>query len=73
MLLGNSNIVFDILKETYPNSYDAVAIKTWPIFIDFRESKFYKEFIALYSSDFETEEIEISENESIIDSYLSDD
>lgn len=57
-LLDNNDIVFKMLKNTYPNSYTAVHIKEWPIFVNFRETDYYKDFVALHQEDFAIEEIE---------------
>lgn len=71
-LLDNNEVVFEMLIDSYPDSYNAVEIKTWPIFINFRESRYYEDFVALHRADFETEEIDISDDE-IIEGYLADD
>ena len=57
-LLGNNDVVFELLCESYPNSFDAIAIKEWPIFINFRESNLYQQFINKYTEDFSINEVE---------------
>lgn len=58
--------VFEMLKEIYPNYFDALAIKEWPIFIDFRKTHFYDDFQAMHSNDFQKQQIE-EINDSIDD------
>ena len=64
----NFGKVFDMLNETYPDSFCAWAIKEWPIFIDFRNTDYYKEFIELHKEDFKIQQID--DNESQIDELL---
>lgn len=65
-LLNNNEKVFNMLEGTYPNSYRAIEIKDWPIFIDFRDTSYYTDFVKLHQKDFELEEIDY-DDESIID------
>lgn len=44
--------VYDKIKEDYPKPYDAETIRDWPIFIDFRKSKYYLKLQEEYKSDF---------------------
>lgn len=52
-LLGNDENVYKMLAATYPNSFDAVTIREWPIFVKFRESEYYTKFVEEHSEDFE--------------------
>lgn len=49
----NHEQVYKMLQETYPKSFDAVAIREWPIFINFRETEFYNMFVSEHKEDFE--------------------
>lgn len=60
-LLDNNKKVFELLKDTYPKSFDAVCIREWPIFINFRKTEFYQEFVNLHKLDFETQQLEKNE------------
>lgn len=48
-----------MLNDSYPNSYNAVSIKDWPIFINFRESEYYEKFVNAHQEDFLVEELGI--------------
>ena len=52
-LLGNNEKVYKMLTASYPNSFDAITIREWPIFIKFRESEYYTKFVEEHSEDFE--------------------
>lgn len=52
-LADNNEQVFKMLQETYPKTFDAVAIREWPIFINFRETEFYEKFVSEHKEDFE--------------------
>jgi len=52
-LADNHEQVYKMLQETYPKSFDAVAIREWPIFINFRETEFYSKFVSEHKEDFE--------------------
>ena len=58
-LADDNKQVFELLKKSYPESFNAIAVREWPIFINFRNTDYYKQFVALHSSDFEIEEIEM--------------
>ncbi|MCL1806660.1 MAG: hypothetical protein FWG31_03040 [Oscillospiraceae bacterium] len=51
-LLGNNEKVYEMLTKTYPESFDAISIRDWPIFIDFRETELYGKFKAEHIDDF---------------------
>jgi len=52
-LADNHEQVYKMLQETYPKSFDAIAIREWPIFINFRETEFYSKFVSEHKEDFE--------------------
>ena len=68
--------VYTLLSRTYPESFNATAIRDWPIFIDFRKTEQYEKFKLEHSDDFKQylfdsdetidnlENLNISENES---------
>ncbi|MBQ8372249.1 MAG: hypothetical protein IJX38_04875 [Clostridia bacterium] len=68
--------VYTLLSRTYPESFNATAIRDWPIFIDFRKTEQYEKFKLEHSDDFKqylfdsdetidnSENLNISENES---------
>jgi len=58
-LEDNHEQVYKMLKESYPNTFDAIAIREWPIFINFRESKLYVKFVSEHADDFEMQYIEL--------------
>jgi len=68
--------VYTLLSRTYPESYNATAVRDWPIFIDFRDTEQYEKFKLEHSDDFQQylfdmeEIIDSSENSSIIESEL---
>lgn len=45
LLLEENDKVNELLKIDYPKSFDFNMIQTWPIFIEYRQSEEYKEFI----------------------------
>lgn len=59
LCLENKNEdVLILLDKTYPHSVSAEELREWPLFIDFRKTKFYKEFVNKHKSDFKTFKIE---------------
>lgn len=65
-LLDNNEKVFEMLNKSYPDSYNAVSIKDWPIFINFRESEYYDKFVNEHQEDFAVEELGIDFKEDEI-------
>ena len=57
-LCDNYEHVYQMLLDTYPKSFDAVCIRDWPIFIDFRATSFYSDFVEQHKDDFEIQQIE---------------
>ena len=53
-LLDNHQSTYDLLLATYPDSFNAEAIREWPIFKIFRETDYYKKFLEIHKDDFET-------------------
>lgn len=51
-LEDNNEEVYNLLQETYPTSYSADQIRDWPIFINFRETEFYQQFVQEHQTDF---------------------
>ncbi|MBR4769987.1 MAG: hypothetical protein IK090_03550 [Clostridia bacterium] len=51
-LSDNFETVLQMLNETYPDSFDARALKEWPLFISFRETEYYSIFVASHQADF---------------------
>ena len=56
-LLNKNEEIYLYLNKTYPNSFNAISLKEWPIFVNFRESQEYQKFCAEHSEDFLSEEI----------------
>lgn len=52
-LKDNHENVYNMLSETYPRSFCAIAIREWPIFVKFRESEYYDRFINEHKEDFD--------------------
>ncbi len=63
-LLDNNEKVYNRLTKTYPTSYNAIQIRDWPLFIDFRKSEFYIKFSEEHADDFK--EFEFQESIDII-------
>ena len=57
-LLSNYEYVYKLLNKTYPKSFGAREIRDWPLFIDFRDTKFYSDFVEKYKEDFQVFEID---------------
>lgn len=68
-LRENYENAYKMLNETYPQSFRAIDIKEWPIFIDFRETEYYKLFVDAHKSDFAIQIID--DNESEIDNLIN--
>lgn len=62
-LCENFETAYKMLNETYPQSFCAVAIKEWPIFIEFRETEYYKLFVEAHKADFAIQIIDDTESE----------
>ncbi len=68
--------VYTLLSRTYPESFNATAVRDWPIFIDFRNTEQYEKFKLEHSDDFQQylfdmeEIIDNSENSSVIENEL---
>ncbi len=61
-LSNNYEAAYKMLEETYPKSFDAVAIREWPIFIDFRETEFYEKFVEKHKDDFDIQQVAVNIN-----------
>ena len=57
-LSDNNERVFDLLCKSYPSSFDAVSIRKWPIFIDFRKTEYYERFMNMHKEDFAVDVVE---------------
>lgn len=55
-LENNHSETYKQLTKTYPKSFSAIAIKEWPLFINFRESDEYRLFCKEHANDFLNEE-----------------
>lgn len=53
-LKDNHKETYDLLNKSYPNSFNASMIREWPIFIKFRESEYYNQFVEEHHADFES-------------------
>lgn len=62
-LSENFENAYKMLNESYPKSFDAVAIKEWPIFIDFRNTDYYEKFVREHEADFAIQQIDDAQNE----------
>lgn len=51
-LLDNHDKVYDLLSEVCPQKIPAVAIRDWPLFIDFRKTQRYEQFKSEHADDF---------------------
>lgn len=63
-LLGENEQIYEFLNKTYPTSFNALQIKEWPIFVNFRETAEYHKFCSEHSEDFLSEEIITEEDEN---------
>ena len=59
LLLENNKLVLDSIDATYPYEFSTYTILKWPIFIEFRKTEEFKEFIARHLDDFEEYEFDI--------------
>lgn len=62
--------VFEFINKTYPNSFNAIELRDWPIFINFRNTTYYETFVEEHRSDFETFKIENETVDEVEDSEL---
>ena len=65
MLLEEHSEASKMLNDTYPESFDFHMIQTWPLFIEYRKSEEYKEFIDSHQAEYamyELREPEIQED-----------
>lgn len=56
LLLENNDKVTEELEKCYPHTYNSYLICTWPIFIEYRKTKEYKDFQEKHKEDFEAYE-----------------
>ena len=61
LLLEKHAEVNDLLKLDYPESFDFNMIQTWPIFIEYRKSDEYKEFIIEHQTEYAKYELKEDE------------
>jgi hypothetical protein len=52
LLLEEHKEVNELLKVAYPEQFDFHMIQTWPIFIEYRKSEEYKEFINEHQTEY---------------------
>lgn len=64
LLLEENDKVNELLKIDYPKSFDFNMIQTWPIFIEYRQSKEYKEFIDEHQTEYAMYELKDSDEET---------
>ena len=69
-LSDHFDMVFKMLNETYPESFDARALKEWPIFINFRDTEYYHQFVDAHESDFAIQTLDDYQSE--MDEFLID-
>ena len=53
LLLEDYEAIEDDLESCYPHDYNSYYIHTWPIFIEFRKTKYYQNFREKHQEDFE--------------------
>lgn len=56
-------LAYELLKKSYPDSFDSFAISEWPLFIGFRETQFYKDFISLHEKDFQLDRVDYNQDD----------
>lgn len=61
LLLEEHENVNELLKIDYPESFDFHMIQTWPIFIEYRKSNEYKEFITEHQTEYAKYELKEDE------------
>ena len=61
LLLEEHENVNELLKIDYPESFDFHMIQTWPIFIEYRKSDEYKEFITEHQTEYAKYELKEDE------------
>lgn len=57
-LEDNTEKITKLLNKSYPNSYTAIEIRDWPIFINYRETTDYHDFVRMHVNDFAIQELE---------------
>ncbi len=57
----NQQAVYALLTKIYPNRMPMEAIRDWPLFIDFRKSKEYGQFVSEHKQDFNVYTFETSD------------
>ena len=58
LLLENNKLVLEKIEKSYPIPFNVYNILKWPIFIEFRKTEEFKEFILRHSHDFEQWELD---------------
>ena len=52
-LLNNHETVYEMLNQSYPDSFCAIMVREWPVFINFRETDLYSKFVDEHKEDFD--------------------
>lgn len=60
-LQDDNEAVYALLTKIYPNRMPMEAIRDWPLFIDFRKSKEYGQFVSEHKQDFNVYTFETSD------------
>ena len=60
-LQDDNEAVYALLNKIYPNRMPMEAIRDWPLFIDFRKSKEYGQFVSEHKQDFNVYTFETSD------------
>lgn len=60
-LQNDNEAVYNLLNKVYPDHMPMEAIRDWPLFIDFRKSKEYEQFVSEHKQDFNVYTFETSE------------
>lgn len=60
-LQDDNENVYRLLNKMYPDTMSIEAIRDWPLFIDFRKSKEYDQFVSEHKQEFEVYSFETSD------------
>ena len=76
MILEEFDEAVELLDKVFLEDIGTEDIRSWPLFIEFRESRYYADFVERHKADFDMQEISTEDGEKydkLIDSVLYED
>lgn len=64
-LENNDKGVYEYLIETFPDSFSAESIKTFPLFISFRKSKYYNMLVGKFKKEFNVKQYDNDNDDDV--------